>query len=309
MKKIWKYLRNHFKEDYSPGRYLAISVFLTALIIINYKLDFEDSVLDSKSGFVKLSWYFLFYSIPYYITVIITSTGSDQKIWTTDFIGKSLFGLTVLSIDASVPFLRPMLESVDPRIHLWSYKLSVNLVSVFTVLLPLSIYYRLAEKNKTGFYGLTPERFDYKPYFVMLLIMLPLLIAATKLPGFLKQYPMYKTSQAHEFLHVPEYVTALSYELAYGFDFVTVELLFRGFMVIGLGTLIGRKAVLAMAVVYCLLHFGKPAGEAISSIFGGYILGVIAYETRSIWGGVIVHVGIAWMMELISYIAKQIDGV
>lgn len=118
---------------------------------------------------------------------------------------------------------------------------------------------------------------------------------------------MYKTSEAHLYLEVPEYITVMIYELAYGLDFVTVEFLFRGFMVIGLMHVVGRRAVLAMAVVYCFLHFGKPAGEAISSIFGGYILGVIAFETRSIWGGIIVHLGIAWMMEIIGFVQRQLQ--
>jgi membrane protease YdiL (CAAX protease family) len=67
---------------------------------------------------------------------------------------------------------------------------------------------------------------------------------------------------------------------------------------------IGRGAVLSMAVVYCSLHFGKPMGEAISSVVGGYILGVIAFETRSVWGGVIVHMGIAWLMETVAFLQK-----
>ena len=82
------------------------------------------------------------------------------------------------------------------------------------------------------------------------------------------------------------------------------EFFFRGFLVIGMISLLGRGAVLPMACVYCFLHFGKPMGEAISSIFGGYILGVVAYETRGIWGGVIVHVGIAWLMELAAFTQK-----
>jgi hypothetical protein len=44
--------------------------------------------------------------------------------------------------------------------------------------------------------------------------------------------------------------------------------------------------------------------KAISFVFGGYLLGVIAYETKSIWGGIIVHVGIAWMMEAIGFWQK-----
>jgi hypothetical protein len=302
VKKIWKFLQTHWKDDFSPLTYALVLFLLAFLLITNYILDFEDSVLDSYQGFAKYFSFFLFYSIPYYLTVGITC---KKKVWTPVFILKSSFALLVLSLDASLPFLRRMLMHVDIQIYFWLYKITVNAISLITVLLPLYLYYRLVEKTRNGFYGLTPEKFDARPYLQMLLIMVPLLIGAIFLPAFLKQYPMYRLNTAHEYLDVPAYVTALSYELAYAFDFLTVELLFRGFMVIGMAALLGRRAVIAMAVVYCLLHFGKPAGEAVSSIFGGYILGVIAYETRSIWGGVIVHVGIAWMMELISYIAKQ----
>ena len=82
--------------------------------------------------------------------------------------------------------------------------------------------------------------------------------------------------------------------------------MFRGFFVIGMVKIMGRHAIVPMAVIYCMLHFGKPMGEAISSIFGGYILGVIALRTQSIWGGIIVHMGISWLMELIAFIQKSL---
>ena len=49
------------------------------------------------------------------------------------------------------------------------------------------------------------------------------------------------------------------------------------------------------------LHFGKPLGECISSVFGGYILGVIALYSRNIWGGVVLHMGVAALMELAAF--------
>lgn len=306
MKKIWKYLKRHWSDDFSFKVYIPVFIILAALLIFNYAVDFEDSFLDSKTGVVKFILYFLFYSIPYYMTVAISFRGAENPLWTRSFVFKSVLGLSAMSLDASLPFIQRLLVNVDTQVYLWSYKVVVNMVSIFTVVLPLYLYYRLEETKKTGFYGLTPKKFEVAPYFQMLLIMLPLVTAATWLPGFLNQYPMYKVTSAHDYLGVPEFFTVLGYELAYGFDFVSVELLFRGFMVIGMATVLGRKSVLAMAVIYCMLHFGKPAGEAISSIFGGYILGVIAYETKSIWGGIIVHVGIAWMMELIAFIAKQL---
>jgi hypothetical protein len=56
-----------------------------------------------------------------------------------------------------------------------------------------------------------------------------------------------------------------------------------------------------MATFYCSIHFGKPLFECISSYFGGLILGVIAYKTQSIMGGLAVHLGIAWLMEIGGY--------
>ena len=292
------------REDFSSRIYGLTAILLVVLLTLNYSLDFEDSVLDARTGFAKFVSYFFFYSIPYYLTVAVAAHRS--RVFTPAFIGTSLFALAILSLDASLPFIHQLLSEIDSRMYLWAYKVTVNIISLVTVMLPLFVFYRVAEKHRQGFYGLTPHRFDASPYFQMLLIMVPVLMAATLLPGFLRQYPMYKQSDAHLYLEIPEFVTVLSYELAYGLDFVTVELLFRGFFVIGLMSYLGRRSVLAMAVIYCMLHFGKPAGEAISSIFGGYVLGVIAFETRSIWGGVIVHVGIAWMMELFSYLAKQL---
>jgi hypothetical protein len=57
-----------------------------------------------------------------------------------------------------------------------------------------------------------------------------------------------------------------------------------------------------MVVVYAFLHFGKPAGETISSIFGGYILGILAFQSRNIFGGLIAHLGVAWGMEYFAYL-------
>lgn len=76
-------------------------------------------------------------------------------------------------------------------------------------------------------------------------------------------------------------------------------------MVLGMAVVMGRAAIVPMVVTYAFLHFGKPAGEAVSSIFGGYILGVIAYQSQSIFGGVLIHVGVAWLMELAAYMQKE----
>jgi hypothetical protein len=307
MKKIWGYLKQHLQEDFHAGHYLLVAVFLAGSIALNYAYDYEDSVLDQKQGFDKVFHYFLLYAVAYYGSAL-SYLAFNKKLYVLvepEFWIKSLLGLTLLSFDSSMPFLRETINAlVHPSIQYWTYKVTVNMISFLIIVAPILIYYRYFEYEQKNLYGFNSKQFDFSPYFIMLMIMVPLIVAASFNEGFQRQYPMYKASGAHEYLGVGEWVTAGLYELAYGLDFVTVEYLFRGFLVIGLMSTLGRGAVLTMAVTYCFLHFGKPMGESISSIFGGFILGVIAYETKSIWGGVILHMGIAWLMDLAAYIQK-----
>jgi hypothetical protein len=49
-------------------------------------------------------------------------------------------------------------------------------------------------------------------------------------------------------------------------------------------------------------------GEAISSFWGGILLGILSYHTGSIRGGLTVHLGIAWMMEAAGWIALSLKA-
>lgn len=306
MKKIWNFLKTHLGEDFSAGAYGTVAIFLVVAISLNYAFDFEDNIMSPLEGVRGFLAYCLFFGVPYYFSVAVMVGPRRQQLFKQrGFWIRSGFGIMVLALDASMPYLREIIRNtLDPAVQYWALKVAVNAVSFFTVMLPLLIFYVLHDRNEGHWYGLHARAFDARPYFMMLALLLPLLIAASFHESFLRQYPMYKTTSAHLHLGVSEWVTVAMYELAYGLDFVTVEFVFRGFFVLGLISLLGRRVVLPMAVIYCFLHFGKPAGEAVSSVFGGYILGVIAYETRSVWGGIIVHMGIAWLMELIAFIQK-----
>jgi hypothetical protein len=134
--------------------------------------------------------------------------------------------------------------------------------------------------------------------------MMPLIAAASTQHDFLAVYPKMK-----EILPLPDgadhgWFYKLLYELSYGSDFITIEFFFRGFLIIGFIKWVGKDAILPMACFYCTIHFGKPMGECISSYFGGLILGIVSYHTRSIYGGLMVHLGIAWLMEAGGYIGN-----
>lgn len=169
-------------------------------------------------------------------------------------------------------------------------------VSLLFMLAALLLIWYFFTKEKP-FYG-TGKAGSLKPYLLMLLIMTPLIILAARQPDFAAQYPKWKIVAAAS----PEWWQKMLFELSYGSDFFTIELFFRGFLVLAFAKWAGKDAILPMACFYCAIHFAKPAGECISSYIGGLLLGIVVYHTRSIWGGLLVHLGIAWLMEVAGYL-------
>ena len=139
-------------------------------------------------------------------------------------------------------------------------------------------------------------------------MLIPVIALASTQPDFLRFYPKVKNLAFLNGYTSPVWPWKLGYELSYGLDFLTIELFFRGLLIVGLLRYAGPRAILPMAAFYCTIHFGKPLGECISSFFGGLVLGVLAYRTRSILGGLIVHLGLAWMMEIGGWLGQGLLG-
>jgi hypothetical protein len=159
--------------------------------------------------------------------------------------------------------------------------------------------------GRFGFYGLRRKGVNFKIYGLLFLFMIPIIGIACLMPDIQSYYPVYMRSggaQWAEYMGISEIWAILLFEAFYLIDFISVELFFRGFLVIGLSKYLGKAGLLPMITLYAMLHFGKPIGEAISSVFGGYILGVLAYETRNIYGGIVLHAGIAILMEIFAAI-------
>jgi hypothetical protein len=140
-----------------------------------------------------------------------------------------------------------------------------------------------------------------KPYFVLLLAMVPLLILASVQPAFQQVYPRVKDisialGSSANLIHY------FIFEFCYALDFITIELFFRGLLIAVVSRIIGVHSILPVALFYFSIHLGKPMLEAVSSFFGGLILGAVSYETKSIWGGWMVHCGIAMLMELLTFL-------
>jgi membrane protease YdiL (CAAX protease family) len=127
----------------------------------------------------------------------------------------------------------------------------------------------------------------------VLAAVLPLVFIASTTEPFLRKYPFYRDE-------VYTVGSLLLWEAAYGLQFVALEFFFRGFMLFGLARFIGSYAIFVMALPYTMIHFTKPFPEAVIAFFAGIVLGTLALRTRSLYGGVVVHVTVAWSMDLLS---------
>lgn len=130
-------------------------------------------------------------------------------------------------------------------------------------------------------------------YFVLFGGVLPLVALASFSPAFQQTYPFYRQAGRSWF-------DFLCWELQYGATFLAFEFFFRGYMLFGLVRALGSHAIFVMVVPYCMIHALKPASESLGAIIAGVVLGTLALRTRSIWYGVMIHVSVAWSMDLLS---------
>jgi hypothetical protein len=313
LKHILKLIYDHFKSH--VGLKIAVAFFVLGGMFIgfNYTFDFEDSFVDTEPNpWLRFVWMFLFQSIPYLATCGLVYAFNLDRTWIRSWKFWTLFviGFSLLAIDRSWS-LWPMVEGCWPEeeIH-FLYRIINKGKGVITIIIPLALLAMFLEKkNPTNIFGLAIRNFDARPYFIILAIGLGCIGFGGFFSDIQEFYPKYSRSYGGiyaDFNGIPEWVAVVMYEIPYGFDFISTEYFFRGFLVIGMYRILGPHAILPMVMTYCVLHFGKPMTEAISSIFGGYILGVIAMHHRNIWGGVIIHVGIAWGMELVGFIANRL---
>lgn len=67
------------------------------------------------------------------------------------------------------------------------------------------------------------------------------------------------------------------------------EFFFRGWLLFGLGRKFGPEAIWLQAVPFALAHIGKPEIETLSTIFGGFAFGWIAWRTKSFLYPLLIH--------------------
>lgn len=313
MRSLWNYLKQYLDKHFHWGLYLSVFVFLAICTYFNFKYDFENSVIDAYHQ-TWMHWPLMsvFMAFPYFVICCLLSIFGVNRQWhkSREFWLLFVFGFLLLGFSRTFHYHYALIDHLDSVDLRFARKVLWRAKSFFTVFIPLIVFYSFYEKKKDeskSWYGLSLSNTDFKPYAILLLVVVVGIGLASFLSDLTAYYPRYLVSGGSAFAQkhdLNSWTSMLVYEAIYGANFLNVELFFRGFLVIGFIRVLGGQAVLAMVGAYVFLHYGKPMTEAISSAFGGYFIGILAFYSRRIWGGVVLHLALAWSMEFFAWLQR-----
>ncbi len=311
MSKIIEYIRNYLKNEVKLPYILWVVVFLGVSIFLQYHFHLTSKLINPyrNSGYHFFA-NFAFYSLPLFFALFLHIYFYSRK----DLLSNVKFWLTALYIIAAFSFRvyfyqhRDWITSLNGgEYDTFLIRCANQLVKALIVFISVFLFWKLSGHSASNaFYGFKIKGVNVKPYFLMLALMIPLIAIASTQADFLRKYPTFSALVSQSASHDNLIAKLGIYEFLYGFDYVAIELFFRGFMLYALSTFLGKAAILPMVSMYVFIHFGKPMGETISSFFGGMILGILAMETNSIIGGIIIHCGIAYMMEIGGFLGNTL---
>ena len=292
------------KKDFLWTKYLFAAALAVLLVVAQVKFNIYDILIapsyDNGTSMLRIPIVY----IAVYFLVLISSLAMNRELWRLRRWQVWVFPVILLTIDGAGQGFYGYMQWADEHGITLRDKAYLQLVgsfmfrSVFIVLM-LCLFRKLTE-GRFGLFGLKRSSKYLRVYGVIYVLLLPMFLIVSFTPQFLSFYPK---------MHIDFYDGAMGwerwrlialFELFYANDFIGVEGMFRGALVIGLARWLGCRAVLPMALTYMCIHLGKPDLELCSSVIGGYILGVLAWRTRHLWGGIIIHLGIALFFEVVG---------
>jgi membrane protease YdiL (CAAX protease family) len=83
-------------------------------------------------------------------------------------------------------------------------------------------------------------------------------------------------------------------------DLIGWEFIFRGWILFAYARKFGHEALWLQAVPFAMAHISKPEVETLSTIFGGFAFGWIAYRTKSFIWPLLIHWFIATFIIIVA---------
>ena len=310
MKDFVGYLKKYISAYYNRNLYLSIGLFLGLAIVGNFGFGAYDWLSYNYSG----QWVFwpimsLFMAFPFVLISGLVYLFTPNKAWANNpyFWLQVFVGFVIMGFERSFFMHKDWaanLNGVDYTFYIHTMSWGRTFITTFVPLLLFYYLYNRHKQKSQNWYGLRLDSTNYGLYLWLIFIVFGGMFLASYLSELSSYYPRYKHSAGAQLAQehgISPYIPVFIYELIYGASFINVELFFRGFLVIGFARFFGPHAVLAMVGSYVFLHFGKPFTECLSSAIGGYALGILAFYSQRSWGGVILHISLAWSMDLFAW--------
>jgi membrane protease YdiL (CAAX protease family) len=179
-------------------------------------------------------------------------------------------------------YYHPLLLGIGPELSLGLGRIGLFLIVPLVTLLLLG--------ERPADYGLRigEWRIGLAVMVVLAALVTPIVLVAAGLPDFNAYYR-----------HDPSKVSGAVF--GGWLDVAAAEFLFRGFLMWTLIRLAGPMGVLLATFPFVFTHLGKPELETLSTFFGGLGFGWIAWRTRSVLYGAVLH---AYLISLILLAAS-----
>jgi CAAX protease family protein len=180
-----------------------------------------------------------------------------------------------------IDYYHPLALSVDPGLSM-----GIGRAALFFVV-PLLTLLLLRERPSDYGLRLGEWRIGLAAGLGLALLVTPVVVIAAGLPEFRAYYGPLGTG--------PPAVLGRS------LDVLAAEFLFRGFLMWTLVRVAGPLGVVLATFPFVFVHLGKPELETLSTFFGGLGFGWLAWRTRSVLYGGLLH---AYIINLVVLAAR-----
>lgn len=292
------------RDDFKPLKYLYVVLLIASVIVGQTVFNIYDLIIapSYKNGTSMLCLPLVYITMYYAVllpTVLMHREGWRLRQWQLWVLPAFL-----VAVDGAGQGFNAYSEWIANSGATAGERYYMDLVSAFLFrsvgILTMLILFRKMTSGTFGLYGLVKSTKYLKVYGLIFLLLLPLFLVVSTTPQFLEFYPKMGINHCTGSFGMSNTALIGIFELCYANDFLGVESMFRGALVVGLSRWLGARSVLPMALTYMCIHLGKPDLELCSSVIGGYMLGILAFRTQHLWGGIIIHLGIAMLFEALG---------
>jgi hypothetical protein len=318
VKKVFSYIREFREKEFSWSFFIPLALFLGVSFFLNYEYSFKKSHIQYFSAdFTRYFKIFAFLGVPvlgsFLLYAVFHGAGEKRHLLRKPRIWLFLL-FTVVSYGISVgwhPFMEGIVQgnmfgqSLGTRNFVKSsYIFAMRGTLMIAIPFLWWVWNDRKQAQSPAYYGFRYEKGHGRFYGTLVFVVLGITFLASLRESFTDFYPMFKPSKSLVKDGISLEQARVIWEAFYLAHFVAVEFFFRGFLVMALARMMGPGAIWVMASMYMFIHFSKPPGEALSSFFGGMLLGILALRTRSILGGVLLHVTMALSMDIFALMSK-----